>query len=280
MNLIKFTITILLTLFYFSLFLISLVINNAFSETLLIQSSTALRDSGLYAKILPIFEMESGVKIIIIAVGSGQALENARKGNGDVVITHDPIAEKKFISQGYAKKRIAFAYTYYQIIGPKEDFANLGNAGSINDAMLRLANSKNKPIFISRGDNSGTHRKEIKLWQEININPKDNNRLNYVISGAGMAKALNLADQLNAYTLTDTATFLILKNNFRLKVLLDTKSKKLKNIYSLITLQKTRNQKTKQIIESFASWLTSDAVQTLISNYSINGVTPYKGILN
>lgn len=264
------------------LFIISICFEGeVFAEKIYIQSSTALRDSGLYSAIIPLFERESGITVVIIAVGSGQALENARNGDADVVITHDEIAENLFINQGYAKKRIAFAYTYYQIIGPKREINKFKvQATSINDAMLQLVDYKKPPTFISRGDNSGTHKKELLLWKEINISPENEQGIDYIISGMGMASTLNLADQLNAYTLSDSASFLALKKNFRIDISFTKKISKLKNIYNIITLNKLRNENARKNVNIFVNWLVSKSVQSKISNFSINGLNPYKGIMN
>ena len=189
-------------------------------------------------------------------------------GNIDITITHNEKIENKFINDGYGIKRVKFMYNDFIIVGPKNDPAKLKNAKTLNQAMRKIYDSKN--IFISRSDQSGTHLKELELWQDIGLESiKFKNW--YKKIGQGMGATLNMTNSLKAYTLSDRATWLSFINKINLKILFEG-DKKLLNQYSVILLnQKNRRNKDSKCGENFVNWILSNEGKVLINNFQIEG---------
>ena len=256
----------LVKLFYLILFILSLEAQA--KEPLFIGTTTSTHDSGLIMHLKKIFENNYNCEINVISQGTGQIINTAKMGNIDITITHNEKIENKFINDGYGIKRVKFMYNDFIIVGPKNDPAKLKNAKTLNQAMRKIYDSKN--IFISRSDQSGTHLKELELWQDIGLESiKFKNW--YKKIGQGMGATLNMTNSLKAYTLSDRATWLSFINKINLKILFEG-DKKLLNQYSVILLnQKNRRNKDSKCGENFVNWILSNEGKVLINNFQIEG---------
>lgn len=258
----------LVKLFNLILFIFYLSLEAQAKEPLFIGTTTSTHDSGLIMHLKKIFENNYNCEINVISQGTGQIINTAKMGNIDITITHNEKIENKFINDGYGIKRVKFMYNDFIIVGPKNDPAKLKNAKTLNQAMRKIYNSKN--IFISRSDQSGTHLKELELWEDIGLQSiKFKNW--YKKIGQGMGATLNMTNSLKAYTLSDRATWLSFINKINLKILFEG-DKKLLNQYSVILLnQKNRRNKDSKCGENFVNWILSNEGKVLINNFQIEG---------
>lgn len=229
-------------------------------------TTTSTQNSGLLRYLLPYFTKDSGYDVHVIAVGTGKALRMGKDGDVDVVLVHAPPAEAKFVAAGYGEKRYPVMYNDFVILGPKNDPAKLAQAHSAIDAMKRIA--AHSAVFVSRGDDSGTNKKEIRLWKAAKIKPHGSW---YRAAGQGMGKVIQMADELNAYTLSDRGTWLAFKARTNLKIEYQG-DKRLFNPYGVIAVSKKRypdiNHKAAQ---TFINWIISKRGQKLIGQYRIHG---------
>jgi len=238
-------------------------------NVLWLQSTTSARDSGLYSFILPKFEEKYNIKVYVVAVGTGQALQNAKNCDGDILIVHATNLERKFINDGYGIIRSNLMYNDFVIVGPSKNPANI----NINDKISIVFNKiyKNSIKFISRGDSSGTHLAEMKLWDMAHINPSPYSGKWYLNSGQGMGSTLNIAVGLNAYTFTDRATWLRFKNKQSHKILFEG-DPELYNQYGIVKINpkhcKNRNH---SLANNFYDWVLSTEGQELIGSFRIDG---------
>ena len=207
-------------------------------RSLTLATTTSVNDTGLLEFILPEFERRSGIDVKVVAVGTGQALELARRGDADAVLVHAPDLERQFVREGHAAGHWRLMYNHFIIVGPAADPAGVRSASSAAQAFSRIAESK--AAFASRGDNSGTHQRELSLWKAAKIEPKGDW---YLESGSGMAATLRLADEKNAYTLSDIGTYLSQKRNLRLALLYD-KGNELLNVYSVMAVSPKKHPST------------------------------------
>ncbi len=231
-------------------------------------TTTSTQNSGLLQSILPVFEKQTGYRVHVIAVGTGKALQMGRNGDVDLLMVHAPAAEKKFVEDGYGTKRLSLMYNDFVLVGPEDDPAGASQGHNIAEAMSLIA--RNKPLFISRGDDSGTHKKERTLWQPfIEQGLQLNNSPWYREVGQGMGKVLQMADELNAYTLTDRGTWLSYQNRLHLTIVFSG-DPLLFNPYSIILINPERypdlNHKGAQAL---AHWLISPEGQKLIGAYQV-----------
>ena len=173
--------------------------------SILVQSTTSTANSGLYDYLLPLFEDETGITVNVVAVGTGQAIENARNCDGDVLLVHAKPAEEKFVEDGFGTERTDLMYNDFVIVGPEADPAGLDGMAVVEDALALLA--ERSATFASRGDDSGTHKKELSLWSEAGIDPAAGSGDWYRETGSGMGATLNAGVGMGAYTLTDRATW-------------------------------------------------------------------------
>lgn len=242
--------------------------NQLFSrDYVIIQSTTSTANTGLLDYLGNIFYKETGIQIRTIAVGTGQAIKNARRGDGDILLVHSKKDELKFISDGLGIKRHELMYNDFIIIGPKSDPANIKNLNSLEGIFKKLSMGSNK--FISRDDNSGTHKKELYLWNKFNI--KINDVPWYISSGSGMLSTINLASELNAYTLSDRASWISYKNKKFLDIIYQN-NEDLFNPYGIIVLNPKKFPHVEiENSNKFIVWLLSDIGRSLISNYKVNG---------
>lgn len=235
------------------------------AETITMASTTSTEQSGLFAHLLPAFKAASGIDVKVVAQGTGQALETARRGDADVVFVHDQAAEEKFVSDGYSAKRYPVMYNDFVLIGPSADPAG-AKGKDIVAALNRLA-AANAP-FISRGDKSGTHAAELRYWKQAG---RDDKGAGYKECGCGMGPALNMASSMGTYVLSDRGTWLSFKNPGDLKVLVEG-DKRLFNQYGVMVVDPARHAHVKSAAaQKFADWVTSKAGQDTIAGYKVNG---------
>ena len=183
---------------------------HANDQSLLLQSTTSTANSGFYDYLLPMFEDHSGIQVNVVAVGTGQAIRNARNCDADVLLVHAKSAEEEFVNDGYGVQRFDLMYNDFVIVGPTSDPANIKQSSDVIQALQAIASSGS--LFGSRGDNSGTHKKELALWTTAGIDIADSNIDWYRSTGSGMGATLNTSVGLSAYTLTDRASWISFKN--------------------------------------------------------------------
>lgn len=227
--------------------------------------TTSLADSGLMDEITKQFKAQPrGYTVKIVAVGSGQALAMARKGEVDIVITHDPKAEEVFLAERKKSLRFPLMTSRFVLLGPDGDPANVAGAGNAVEAFRRIAAAG--ALFVSRGDKSGTHSLEMAIWQEADIVP---NSLWYKESGSGMGASLRLADERGAYVLTDVPTYVMNRSTLRLKIVLD-HDPALINPYSILVVDAAASQAEATNAIEYSRFLLSDRIRDLIGRYGID----------
>ena len=237
-------------------------------------STTSTEQSGLFAHLLPAFKQASGIDVRVVAVGTGQALDMARRGDADVVFVHDTAAEEKFVAEGHALARREVMYNDFVLIGPAADPAKV-KGQQIAPALARFAQwarSADGPApFISRGDKSGTHAAELRLWKAAAIDVAANKPSGYRECGCGMGAALNIASSLNAYVLADRGSWLAFRNRGALTLLVEG-DKSLANQYGVMVVNPARHAHVKAALaQTFADWVVSPAGQAAIAAYKIGG---------
>ena len=238
----------------------------ATAQSIVMSSTTSTEQSGLFSHLLPEFKKASGIDIKVVALGTGQALDMARRGDADVVFVHDQKAEEKFIAEGYGIKRYPVMYNDFILIGPKNDPAGV-KGKDIVEALKKLA-AANGP-FISRGDKSGTHAAELRYWADAGL--KDAKGTGYKECGCGMGPALNMAASMNGYVLADRGTWLNFKNRADLGVLVEG-DKRLFNQYGVMVVNPAKHPQVKQAeAQKFVDWVTSSVGQNAIAAYKIGG---------
>jgi tungstate transport system substrate-binding protein len=237
-------------------------------KTVILATTTSTQDTGLLDELLPIFEKETGYFVKTIAVGSGQAMAMGERGEADVLLVHSPDAEKKFMDAGNGINRKIVMHNDFIILGPAADPAKVKSAKTAKDAMKLIADSGS--LFLSRGDNSGTHAKEKGLWKAAGINPEGQKW--YQQTGLGMGQTLNVAAEKNGYTISDRGTYLSLKKNLGL-VILSEGDNSLLNIYHVIEVNPTKFPKVNAAgAKAFSDFMVSKKTQAFIGKF---GVTKY-----
>jgi tungstate transport system substrate-binding protein len=234
-----------------------------------VASTTSTEQSGLFAHILPVFEKKTGIQVRVVALGTGQALDLARRGDADVVFVHAKSAEEKFLAEGHGVKRLAVMYNDFVLIGPKNDPAKIGGGKDAVEALKKIQQAR--APFVSRGDKSGTHMAELDLWKASGIDLEKSKGPWYRDVGQGMGPALNTAASMNAYLLADRGTWLAFKNRGDLTILVEG-DKRLYNQYGvmLVNSQKHTNVK-KDLGQAFVDWIVSPEGQKAIADYKIGG---------
>lgn len=245
------------------------IMGNAETRFITLASTTSTENSGLFDKILPIFERKSGIEVRVVAVGTGQALRIAQNGDADVLFVHHKPSELLFIEKGFGVKRFDVMYNDFIIVGPKNDPAKINKIKLATEAFVLIASSRSN--FVSRSDKSGTHKREQVLWQAALIDPTKNNGKWYREIGAGMGAALNIASAMGAYTLSDRGTWLSFRNKASLKILFEG-DQNLLNYYgvTLVNPKIFRHIRSKDG-QVFINWLISDEGQKAIDDYRIGG---------
>jgi len=236
---------------------------------IVVQSTTSTQNSGLFDHILPMFTKKTGIDVRVVAVGTGQALKNAENGDGDVVLVHSKPDEDKFVADGWGVKRHSVMYNDFVIVGPTDDPAKIAGTKNVADALKKIA--KAEAPFASRGDDSGTHKEELRLWQDANIDPKPSSGEWYLETGSGMGATLNTAMGRKAYTLTDRGTWLSFNKKDDFKILVEG-DPKLFNQYGVILVNPAKHKRVKaKEGQAFIDWLISREGQAAISSYKIDG---------
>jgi len=238
----------------------------AASKNLILATTTSTQDSGLLDVLIPVFEKDSGYFVKTIAVGSGQAMAMGEKGEADVLLVHSPDAEKKFMEKGAGSSRRLVMHNDFIIVGPAADPAKIRGAKASAEAFKKIAQSGS--LFLSRGDNSGTHAKEKGLWKGAAVTP--DGQTWYQQTGLGMGQTLNVAAEKKGYTLTDRATYLSLKKNLGLEILVEGDAKLL-NIYHVIDVNQAKWPKVNAAgAKSFADFMVSKKAQDLIGKFGVD----------
>jgi tungstate transport system substrate-binding protein len=236
---------------------------------IIVQSTTSTQNSGLFDAILPEFTRETGIEVRIVAVGTGQAIKNAANGDGDVLLVHAKADEEAFVAEGLGVARFDLMYNDFVLVGPTEDPAGIAGMNDASDALARIAASG--VAFASRGDDSGTHKKERDLWQEAGIDPSEASGQWYLETGSGMGATLNTASGMQAYALTDRATWIAFENKGDLAVLVEGDAA-LFNQYGVILVNPERFPHVKRAEgEAFIDWLLSAEGQAAIAAYRLDG---------
>ena len=239
---------------------------HAMAQSIVMSSTTSTEQSGLFGFLLPEFKKATGIDIKVVALGTGQALDMARRGDADVVFVHDQAAEEKFVTEGFGLKRLAVMYNDFVVVGPQADPANV--KGNDIVAALRKISAGNAP-FVSRGDKSGTHAAELRFWNQAALLDKKGS--GYKECGCGMGPALNIGASTGAYVLTDRGTWLNFKNRADLKVLVEGDAK-LFNQYGVMVVNPAKHAHVKQAdAQKFVDWIVSANGQAVIVAYKIGG---------
>jgi tungstate transport system substrate-binding protein len=235
-------------------------------SSIVVASTTSTEQSGLFGHILPAFKQASGIDVKVVALGTGQAIDMARRGDADVLFVHDKVAEEKFVADGFAAKRHEVMYNDFVLIGPKADPA--GTKGSDIVAALKKLATANAP-FVSRGDKSGTHAAELRFWKMTDTDA--NKGTGYKECGCGMGPALNIAASSGGYVLADRGTWLNFKNRADLAVLVEG-DKRLFNQYGVMLVSAAKHPQVKTAEgQKFVDWVTGAAGQKAIADYKIGG---------
>jgi tungstate transport system substrate-binding protein len=238
-------------------------------KSILVASTTSTQDSGLFGYLLPLFKAKTSIGVKVVALGTGQALDTARRGDVDVVFVHAKSEEEKFLAEGFGVKRFPVMYNDFVLIGPSADPAGIKGSKDIV-AALKTLHDKQMP-FISRGDRSGTHIAELKLWQTAGIDVEVEKDGWYKAIGQGMGAALNIASATNAYVLADRGTWLAFKNKGELAIIVEG-DRRLFNQYGVMLVNPARYPGVKRDLgQQFVDWLTSPEGQRAIAGYRIDG---------
>lgn len=235
-------------------------------------TTTSTYNSGLLDKLLPVFEKKYDATVQVIAVGTGKALRMGQAGDVDVVMTHAPKAEKKFVNEGYGVNPLSVMYNDFVVVGPANDPAKIKGKSNVADALSAIAAANND--FISRGDDSGTHKKELSLWATTK---QGTEFTNYKEVGQGMGKVLQIADELNGYTLTDRGTWLAYEDRLQLKLLVEG-DKRLFNPYQIIQVNPSKHDGLNKVgAKQLSEWFVSNEGQKMINDFRIKGKALFHG---
>jgi tungstate transport system substrate-binding protein len=248
--------------------LLAAAASHAQERFITVSSTTSTEQSGLFGHLLPIFEKSSGIKVRVVALGTGQALDLARRGDADVVFVHDKAAEEKFIAEGFGVKRQEVMYNDFIVVGPKADPAKAAGK-DILEGLRRIEAAK--APFVSRGDKSGTHAAELRYWKAAGVDLDKAKGPWYRDTGSGMGPALNTAASMNAYILADRGTWLSFKNRGEMGIIVEGDTK-LFNQYGVILVNPAKHPHVKQADgQKFIDWVVSSEGQKVIAEYKIGG---------
>jgi tungstate transport system substrate-binding protein len=245
---------------------------SAEERVITVASTTSTEQSGLFGYILPVFEKESGIKVRVVALGTGQALDTARRGDADVAFVHDKAAEEKFVAEGSGVERREVMYNDFVLVGPKSDPAQAAGK-DILEGLRRIAgiDAASRPPFVSRGDKSGTHAAELRYWKAAGIDLEAIKGPWYRDTGSGMGPSLNMASSANGYILADRGTWLSFRNRGELVILVEGDNR-LFNQYGVILVNPAKHPHVKKVEgQRFIDWLVSPAGQKAIADYKIGG---------
>jgi tungstate transport system substrate-binding protein len=239
--------------------------------SIILSTTTSTQDSGLLDYILPKFEEETGIEVKVVAVGTGKALQMGRDGDADILLVHAKESEEEFVAEGYGLERHDVMYNDFILVGPKDDPLKLKESSPDNILEGLKAIAENQSKFISRGDDSGTHKKELSIWKEAGIEPEGEW---YLSAGSGMADVLKIADEKGAYTITDRATYLSMRDTLDLDIIIEG-DENLFNQYGIIPVNPDKfDDKVKDKINAegakiFMDWLLSEDTQKIIGEFGV-----------
>jgi len=238
-------------------------------ESIIVQSTTSTQNSGLYDHILPMFQQKTGIQVNVVAVGTGQALENGRRGDGDVLLVHAKPAEEKFVAEGYGVQRHDVMYNDFVIVGPASDPAGVKGMDDAPAALGKIADEE--AIFASRGDDSGTHKKELSLWGAAGVDPSEASGTWYRETGSGMGATLNAGIGMDAYVMTDRATWISFGNKANHEILVEG-DEALFNQYGIIMVNPEKHPNVNvEVAQTFIDWILSDEGQNAIASFKVEG---------
>ena len=253
------------------LLLLALVALNGHAQEkfITVASTTSTEQSGLFRHLLPLFEKKTGIQVRVVALGTGQALDMARRGDADVVFVHDRDAEEKFVADGFGVRRFEVMYNDFVLVGPKSDAAKVAGGKDILDAYKKIATAK--APFTSRGDKSGTHVAELRLWKAASVDPQSGKGTWYRETGSGMGPTLNTASAMNAYAFTDRGTWLSFKNRGELLIVVEG-DQRLSNPYGVMLVNPVKQTHIKKELgQAFVDWVVSVEGQNAIAGHKIGG---------
>jgi tungstate transport system substrate-binding protein len=234
---------------------------------IVVASTTSTEQSGLFKHMLPLFERKTGIQVRVVAQGTGQALETGRRGDADVLFVHDKVAEEKFVADGFGVQRFEVMYNDFVLVGPKADPAKIAGSRDIVAAYRKI--SAAKAPFASRGDQSGTHAAELRLWKAAGIDPQMGKGGWYRETGSGMGPTLNTASSMNAYAFTDRGTWLSFKNRGDLVIVVEG-DQRLFNQYGIMLVNPAKHAHVKKDLgQAFIDWVISPEGQKSIADYRI-----------
>jgi tungstate transport system substrate-binding protein len=236
---------------------------------IVVASTTSTEQSGLFGHLLPAFEKDTGIQVRVVAQGTGQALDTARRGDADVVFVHDQPAEEKFVAAGFGVVRHPVMYNDFVLVGPKSDPAGIAGGRDILEAMRKIAAAQ--APFVSRGDKSGTNAAELRYWKDAGVDLATRKGPWYRDTGSGMGPTLNTASSMNGYVLTDRGTWLAFKNRGDLAILVEG-DRRLFNQYGVILVNPARHPHVKKELgQQFIDWVVGPKGQAAIASYKVGG---------
>jgi tungstate transport system substrate-binding protein len=234
-----------------------------------VASTTSTQNSGLFESLLPKFTAETGIEVRVVAVGTGQAIRLATNGDADILLVHHPASERKFVADGLGLARHPVMHNDFVLVGPAADPADIRGMADVAAALRRIGDSEQ--VFVSRGDDSGTHKKELELWRAAAFDPRPASGAWYRESGSGMGTTLNTASAMGGYTLTDRASWVSFGNKAGLQLLVEGDTR-MHNPYSIIVVNPARHPHVHAVeAQAFADWLTAEGGQQAIAAYRVDG---------
>ncbi len=244
-------------------------VNKPANPVLRCSTTTSVNDSKLMAMLEPLFEAETGYDLQITSNGTGAAIKLGETGDADVILVHAKASEEEFIANGFGIKRIPFMFNFFVIVGPKDDPAGIKGSASAADALKKISEKGSK--LVSRGDDSGTHKKELALWKAAGIEPKAETDKWYISAGKGMGDCLTMANESGAYVLTDKGTYLSMKANLENLEIVLNESDDMKNTYSLIACNPEKNAGLNtEGANAFIEWMTKKETLDKIAEFGIS----------
>jgi len=242
----------------------------AADKSIIVQSTTSTESSGLFGYLLPLFTAKTGITVNVVAVGTGQAIKNAMNGDGDVLLVHAKPDEEKFVADGYGVERFDVMYNDFIVVGPAGDPAGIAGSKDAPAALKKIAQAQ--ATFASRGDNSGTHKKELELWKDAGVDVGAASGTWYRETGSGMGATLNTAVGMGAYALTDRGTWISFKNKGDYKIVVEG-DPTLFNQYGVILVSPKKHPRVKAAEgQAFIDWILSEEGQQAIASFKIDGL--------